>query len=83
MVGRLDCRVDVDCGSGESVDTVAIVAAEGAVAVLFISCVCVLVVDTFVASVVSGPQLTSNKIIINPVKYGLIERNRLGSVLEL
>ena len=76
MVGRLDCRVAVDCGSGGNVDTVAVVAVAGAV--LFVSCAGVLVVDA-----VPGPQPTSSKIMINPVKYDLIKQNVLDSTLEL
>jgi len=70
----MDCRVGVDCGSGGSVDTGAVVAVD---VVLFVSCVGVLVMD------VVGSQLARNRVIINPVKYNFIERNTLGSILVL
>ena len=74
----MGCSVCVDSGSGGSVDTDAVVAAEGAVAVLFVSCVGELVMD-----VVVGSQLARNRVIINPVKYNFIVRNMLGPILVL
>jgi hypothetical protein len=74
----MGCSVCVDSGSGGSVDTNAVVAAEGAVAVLFVSCVGELVMDGIV-----GSQLARNRVIINPVKYDFIERNTLSSILVL
>jgi len=70
--------VAVDFGSCGSVGTIIVVAAAGAVAVWFVSCAGVLVVDA-----VPGPQPTSSKIMINPVKYDLIKQNILDSTLEL
>ena len=84
MIGRLDCRVAVDSGSGGSVDRV--VAAAGAVGVFAMLLFCFVgmaVMGIFVVATVSGPQLTSNKIVINPARYSLIRRNQLDSILEL
>ena len=84
MIGRLDCRVAVDSGSGGRVDRV--VAAAGAVGVFAMLLFCFVgmaVMGVFVVATVSGPQLTSNKILINPVKYSLIKRNMSNSILEL
>ena len=79
----MGCRLGVDSGSGGSVDTATVVAAVGAVAMLLFSLMGVLVMGVFVVEAVPGPQLTSNKILINRVKYSLIERNMLSSILEL
>jgi hypothetical protein len=65
--------VAVDSGSGGRVDRV--VAAAGAVgvfAMLLFSFVGVPVMGVFVVEAVSDPQLTSNKIVINPARYSLI-----------
>lgn len=81
MIGRLGCRVDVDCGFGGSVDTGAVIAAVGAVAVLFVASVGIFVTDMFVAGVVPESQPASNRIIINPVRNIFINQNMSGGVL--
>ena len=65
----IGCSVGVDGGSDVSVETVS---AVDAVVMLLFSFVGVSVVEVFVVGA-AGPQLTSNKIMINPVKYGFIE----------
>lgn len=63
--------VAVDCGSGGSVDTGAVVAVD-IIEVLFVSWVGVLVMAMSVVGIVLELQLARNRTIANPVEYGFI-----------